>query len=132
MHKLIINSVQNAEIVKRPYGLLRILAARNSRKAISKKADLLLLEIEPGKKTSKHYHIKSEEIFYVVQGKAIIIGKGTTIEVRKKDVILVPPTEIHCIKNIGDVPCIILMVESPPYDETDKFYVDESNNTKKQ
>jgi len=125
---MILNSVKNAEIIKRPYGLIRILAAGNSKRIISKRADLLLLEIEPGKKTTRHYHLKSEEIFYIINGKAVISGDDTTLEVKEDDVVLIQTGEIHGIKNIGKKPCIILMVESPPYDEKDKFYVAKSSN----
>lgn len=121
---VVLNSVEGAEIIRRPYGLMRLLAAKSSKKATTTNVDFLLMEIEPGNETSKHYHLKSEEVFFILKGRATLISKTTSFELKEKEVAIVAPGEIHCIRNNGKDRLIILLVQSPPYDESDKYVIE--------
>ena len=72
-----------------------------------------------GSKTLLHKHHKSEEIYYILEGKGLMTLGNEKFEVKKGDTILIPPETPHKIENIGDVPLKILCCSFPPYSHED-------------
>jgi len=73
----------------------------------------------PGKATKEHYHCKSEEIYYVLQGKGKIKIEEEIREVKPKDGIVILPGKKHKIWNTGERKLIFLCCCSPAYSHED-------------
>ncbi|MCG2689964.1 WxcM-like domain-containing protein [Candidatus Parcubacteria bacterium] len=81
--------------------------------------------INPGKERGGHYHLKTMEWFFLVQGKAELIL--TNIESKEEQVFILEgeapqlisifPKVSHKIKNISEDISILLAVTSEPYDK---------------
>lgn len=112
--------ILDAEQIKRDYGLMKILAG--GKKLKTKNIDMRILEIEPKSSTSKHYHIKSESVFYILRGLVELETSTKIMRAKKSDIILVEPNEFHMIRNIANRKCVILEVMSPPFSKSDIFY----------
>lgn len=113
--------LSDTEIISRPYGRLYLISARD---AGLKNLQALLMIIEPGKQTSKHYH-PSEEIFFVVKGEALFKGRILSQQLKAQDTIIVPPNEPHQIENISSTEtCEILIALSPPRKPEQVTYCD--------
>lgn len=114
-------SIKNTESIQRKYGIMKILAGGRSEKMKSVNIDLKILEIEPQMSTSQHYHKKSETVFYVLKGKVKLDNKKETLELKKGDIVLIPPYEFHRLININQTICVVLEVMSPTYRKSDIF-----------
>jgi mannose-6-phosphate isomerase-like protein (cupin superfamily) len=75
--------------------------------------------VSPGKATIRHYHMKSEEIYYVLQGRAEIRVEGETKEVVEGDSIVILPGQKHRIWNTGDEDLVFLCCCAPAYGDED-------------
>jgi mannose-6-phosphate isomerase-like protein (cupin superfamily) len=71
--------------------------------------------VNPGSKSRLHLHTRSEEIYYLLQGKGRIYIEGKSREVARFDAILIPPGTKHYIENVGQEDLIFLCLCSPPY-----------------
>ena len=109
------NEVQQF-ITKDNSEIREILAPSNSS---IKNQSLAEATVRPDKSTQEHYHIKSEEIYYVLHGKGGMRIDGETSEVSKGDAIAIPPRQRHKIWNTGDDDLIILCCCSPAYTHDD-------------
>ncbi len=76
------------------------------------------------KETKAHYHVTSEEIYFILKGKGTIIIDGKEKEVKAGDVILIPPKSIHKIKKRGNEPIVIVCTSSPAYSHSDTVLVE--------
>jgi len=77
----------------------------------------------PGKTTKYHYHKKSDEIYFILQGTGILEIEGKKKKVRENDCILIRAGNRHRIKNIGKNQLKILCFESPAYSHEDTVLV---------
>jgi mannose-6-phosphate isomerase-like protein (cupin superfamily) len=75
--------------------------------------------VSPGKATIQHYHIKTEEIYYILQGRAEIIVEGEIKEVVEGDGIVILPGQKHRIWNTGDEDLVFLCCCAPAYGDED-------------
>ncbi|ACV25308.1 cupin domain-containing protein [Methanocaldococcus fervens] len=78
-----------------------------------------------GSKTLLHRHHKSEEIYYILEGKGLMTLGDEKFEVKEGDTILIPPKTDHKIENIGSVPLKILCCSYPPYSHEDTEILEE-------
>lgn len=108
--------------VQRQYGVLTVLASPKETRNAVKRTDIKTLEIRPGARTSSHYHLLAESVFWVISGEidAIETG-GTLLRLGAGDVLVVPPREQHCIVNRGTDVAIVIETQSPPYAVWDTF-----------
>jgi mannose-6-phosphate isomerase-like protein (cupin superfamily) len=119
-----IGSIQDVEIVQRPYGVMKMLAG--GKKIKTKNLDVRILEIGTNNCTSKHYHIRSESLFYILQGSIELEIVGNILTLKKGDIILIEPGEFHLLRNRGANKCIVLEVMSPPFTKKDIFYAEDT------
>jgi len=70
------------------------------------------LELTPGEQTTPHQHYESEEIIYLLNGKAQVIVADVERSVRPGEVVLVPPRTDHVIANPSDHVLRAITVES--------------------
>lgn len=76
--------------------------------------------LEPGEKSTIH-KIKSSEIYYILEGKAVLTINDEAHQLKKDDSVYVPPMSKQCIKNTGSTDLRFLCIVEPawrPEDET--------------
>ena len=57
--------------------------------------------VDEGKSSVSHYHKKTEEIYYIVQGTGKVVIDGVHFEVRPGTAVYIPIGSIHQIENVG-------------------------------
>jgi mannose-6-phosphate isomerase-like protein (cupin superfamily) len=80
------------------------------KKVLLQKADLLegcvqmvnWCRMEPGKAFHPHYHEDMEEVFILLKGRARIFVPGEEAGLREGEAVVIPPREIHEMKNTGE------------------------------
>ncbi len=82
---------------------------------------LALAVVPPGKSTKAHIHQKSEEIYFVLEGKGIITLDRNKHEINKHDSILLKKGVKHSIENIGEEDLKFLCICSPAYEHEDTY-----------
>ena len=93
-----------------------ILAPGNSSLANQSLAEA---KVAKGKSTEEHYHLKSEEIYYILQGKGKMKIEGEVREVAVGDGIAIPPGSRHRIWNTEETELVFLCCCSPAYSDGD-------------
>lgn len=82
--------------------------------------------IPPATRTQPHYHKKSEEFYYVIEGEGSMTLGDVERPVAVGDAVLIPPGEIHTIANTSPAtPLRILCCCSPPYSHEDTVLIEE-------
>jgi mannose-6-phosphate isomerase-like protein (cupin superfamily) len=99
-----------------------LLAHRNSS---IRNQSLAEARLPPGASTTAHYHPRSEQIYYILSGVAVMRLGGETREVGRGDAIAIPPGQIHQITNIGRDVLTFLCCCAPAYEHEDTVLVDE-------
>lgn len=75
--------------------------------------------IKPEQTTVLHRHIKSEELYFILQGEGKMQLEDKIFMVSEGDTICIPPGTNHCIENIGKKNLKILCCCSPAYADDD-------------
>lgn len=70
-----------------------------------------------GKTTKYHYHKRSMEFYYILEGYGMVEIEGEEKEVSKDLLIIIPRMKKHQIRNIGKEPLKFLCFRAPPYDD---------------
>jgi mannose-6-phosphate isomerase-like protein (cupin superfamily) len=79
-----------------------------------------------GGATQEHYHIKTEEIYYITHGKGRIRIEGELREVKPGDAIAIPPGQKHKIWNIGNATLRLLCMCAPAYEDADTVITEDT------
>jgi mannose-6-phosphate isomerase-like protein (cupin superfamily) len=74
-----------------------------------------------GASTQEHYHAKTEEIYFITQGRGRMRIEDEVAEVRAGDAIAIPPGKKHKLWNIGNEPLTLLCCCAPCYEHSDTF-----------
>ena len=81
------------------------------------RATITRVTMEPGAVSSRHRHPRSEQIWIVEAGEAVLLLAGeATQALRAGDVIRTPPGTTHGIENTGAARFVYLTVTTPPED----------------
>ncbi|HEY7422522.1 MAG TPA: cupin domain-containing protein [Gaiellaceae bacterium] len=78
--------------------------------------------LEPGQATERHYHRRTEEIYFVTKGSGELEVDGEIRRVRPGDAVLIPSGAWHTLENDGTSELTILCMCSPPYSHEDTFF----------
>ncbi|MDF1826223.1 MAG: cupin domain-containing protein [Verrucomicrobiales bacterium] len=78
--------------------------------------------LPPGGATERHYHLVSEEFYYILSGDGIMEIEGETREVGPGDAILIPKGDWHQIRANESVELKLLCCCSPPYSHEDTYF----------
>ena len=105
-----------AFITKDGSEIRELLAHRNS--AIRNQS-LAEARLPAGGSTQEHYHLKTEEIYYLTRGMGRIRIEGEEREVRAGDAIAIPPGKRHKLWNTGDEVLRLLCCCAPAYEHED-------------
>jgi mannose-6-phosphate isomerase-like protein (cupin superfamily) len=77
--------------------------------------------LAPGQATERHYHVRSEEFYFVVEGEGEIEVGGDRAHVAPGDAILIPAGAWHRIE-AGEDELRFLCCCAPPYSHEDTFF----------
>lgn len=102
-----------------------LLAHRNS--AIRNQS-LAEARLPAGASTQEHYHIKTEEIYFITAGRGRMRIDTETAEVKPGDAVAIPPGRKHKLWNTGPEPLKLLCCCSPAYEHGDTI-ITEGNET---
>ena len=78
--------------------------------------------LEPDEATQRHYHARTEEIYFVLKGSGRMEVDGETRMVRPGDAVLIPAGAWHQLENNGSSELRILCCCSPPYADSDTYF----------
>ena len=93
-----------------------LLAYRNSS---IRNQSLAEARLPAGASTTKHYHPKAEEIYYLLEGTALMEIDGVKKPAGPGDAIAIPPGAVHQITNTGGTTLRFLCCCAPAYEHTD-------------
>ena len=96
-----------------------LLAYRNSTQITNQ--SLAEARLPVGGATQEHYHLKTEEIYYITHGAGRIRIDGEERDVKVGDAIAIPPSRKHKLWNRGNEPLRLLCCCAPAYEHTDTF-----------
>jgi mannose-6-phosphate isomerase-like protein (cupin superfamily) len=93
-----------------------LLAYRNSG---IRQQSLAEARLSVGGSTLEHYHVKTEEIYYITHGRGRIRIEGELREVKAGDAIAIPPGRKHKLWNTGAEVLRLLCCCAPAYENED-------------
>jgi mannose-6-phosphate isomerase-like protein (cupin superfamily) len=93
-----------------------LLAYRNS---VIRQQSLAEARLAPGASTQEHYHIKTEEIYYITHGAGRIRIDGEMRDVAVGDAIAILPGQRHKLWNTGSDVLRLLCCCAPAYENDD-------------
>src|SRR5437868_5894458 len=93
-----------------------ILAPRNSGVARQSLAEATL---PPGAATQAHLHPRTEELYYILRGEALMAIEQEQRRVGAGDAIAIPPGQRHQIRNTGAEELVFLCCCVPAYEDAD-------------
>ena len=90
-------------------------------------------EISPRSRLTAHFHRQGEEFYQVIEGKGVMLlgdaepndsySKGTTAEISKGDIFIIPALTVHQLINPGPDPLIMLFSCPQSHISTDRYLV---------
>ncbi len=98
---------------------LEWISHRNSR---AKKQSLAVITIPQGTTVETHYHKLTEEVYFIMSGKGIMLLNGEKEVVTEGDSIVILPGEKHGIENPYDVPLIMFVTCVPGWEKEDQYF----------
>ena len=105
-----------AFITKDGSEIRELLAHRNS--AIRNQS-LAEARLPAGGSTQEHYHVRTEEIYYITHGTGRMRIDGETRDVKPGDAIAIPPGRRHKLWNTGKETLRLLCCCAPAYEHED-------------
>jgi mannose-6-phosphate isomerase-like protein (cupin superfamily) len=78
--------------------------------------------LPPGGSTQRHYHVRSEEIYFLLEGRADMELEGEHRELGPGEAVAIPPGAWHEIKTLGDAEVRFLCCCAPPYTHEDTYF----------
>ena len=115
---MIVINRRRASVINTPHGSeIRPLVDRTT-----SNIDLCSLaeEILPvGAAVGSHHHLKTEEIYYILEGRGRMRVGDEVREVEAGDAIFIPRRATHTLENSGDDPLRLLLVCGPAYSYED-------------
>jgi mannose-6-phosphate isomerase-like protein (cupin superfamily) len=93
-----------------------LLAHRNS---CLRNQTLAEARLPPGGATTPHRHVKTEEVYYILEGQATMRVGSELRQVGPGDAVAIPPGAIHQITNSGDSVLKFLCCCAPGYEHHD-------------
>lgn len=113
----VINRDSVEEFVTKDGSTIReILAPANSSLELQSLAEATLA---PGQSTQRHHHVKTEEVYYVLEGSGLMVVGREERQVGPKDAIAIPPGSEHVLTNTGAQDMVFLCCCCPAYTHED-------------
>jgi mannose-6-phosphate isomerase-like protein (cupin superfamily) len=114
---LVINR-ETANILRTPHGSeIRPLIDRTT--SAIELCSLAEEVLPPGAAVGRHYHLETEEVYYILSGAGeMTVGKDTR-QIGAGDAIFIPRNNTHTLRNTGAEPMKLLLVCGPAYSVAD-------------
>lgn len=74
--------------------------------------------IEPGDTIADHYHQRAREFYMVLQGRCELTVNGETAVLRRDDMLLMEPGDVHSLANHGSIPFVLLVFKTNGENDT--------------
>lgn len=71
-----------------------------------------------------HFHRRTREVVYLLEGEGILQLDGENIPIRPGAVARILPGQVHTFTNQGATPAVFLVVTAPRFDEKDRIMVE--------
>lgn len=81
-------------------------------------ARVQLVIIQPGDTIADHYHRTTREFYIVQQGRCQLTVNGQTLVLRRDDMLLMEPGDIHSLTNHGSIPFVLLVFKTNGENDT--------------
>lgn len=80
-----------------------------------KQTDLSVIEerVPPSAQEQRHYHARSRQFFYILQGQASLEIDGAIVELQARQGIEVPPGVPHQFRNLSNSEVVFLVISAP-------------------
>jgi mannose-6-phosphate isomerase-like protein (cupin superfamily) len=119
-----IQNIQNVPAFKTKDGseIRELLAHRNS---CIRNQTLAEARVAVATSTAPHRHLKTEEIYYILEGKGLMRIGAETRPIKAGDAIAIPPNELHQITNVGNAILKFLCCCAPGYEHEDTILQEE-------
>ena len=75
--------------------------------------------VAPGAATTPHYHVRTEEIYYILEGRGLMRLGRQSRKVAPGDAIAIPAGTLHQISNVGPGVLKFLCCCAPGYEHQD-------------
>ena len=98
-----------------------LLAYRNS---VIRLQSLAEARLKPGGATQAHYHVRTEEMYYITHGTGRMRVGDVVRDVSVGDGIAIPPGAVHKLWNTGNGDLRLLCCCTPPYEHEDTILVE--------
>jgi len=98
-----------------------LLAHRNS---CLRNQTLAEARLPAGRSTTPHHHVKTEEIYYLLEGQGLMRVGDQTRPVAAGDAIAIPPGAVHQISNTGSGELRFFCCCAPGYEHDDTVLVE--------
>jgi mannose-6-phosphate isomerase-like protein (cupin superfamily) len=85
----------------------------------TEKQSLAEATVPVGGATAAHYHVESEELYFLQSGSGRLRVGDEQRDVRAGDCVVIAPGAIHKLINTGDVPIRLLCCCAPAYSDAD-------------
>lgn len=89
----------------------------------SEKHSVALVTVPPGKSSARHYHLVSEESYYILRGKARMVVDDQRFQLAPGQACLIEPGEQHQIWNAGEEDLEFIAVCAPAWVAEDSVFV---------
>ena len=109
-------------ITKDGSAIREILAPANSSLKCQSLAEATL---KPGQSTERHRHVRTEEVYYILEGRGLMETGPESASVVELDAIAIPPGTEHRITNTGDSDLVFLCCCAPAYTHEDTVMTEE-------
>lgn len=106
----------SAFITKDGSEIRELLAYRNS---VIRQQSLAEARLPVGASTQEHYHVRTEEIYYITHGTGRMRIESEERNVKAGDAIAIPPGRKHKLSNIGNETLRLLCCCAPAYEHSD-------------
>jgi len=93
-----------------------LLAPRNS---CIRNQSLAEARLPPGAATTGHHHVRTEEIYYILEGTGRMLLGEETHQVGPGDAVAIPPGMFHLVTNTGRTTLKFLCCCAPAYEHDD-------------
>jgi mannose-6-phosphate isomerase-like protein (cupin superfamily) len=93
----------------------------NSETTSARGLSIATIYVEPGKRSTRHFHKRMEEIYYFIEGTGRVSIGDDVYDVGPGSACYIPINMLHQIENIGSSTLKLVSVDSPSFDPMDTF-----------
>lgn len=117
----IIDIAQCPEFVSQDNAIVQeIVSHRNSS---VKNQSLAKVTINPGQSVLEHYHVRTEELYHILQGEGLMHIDGEEQFIGVGQTVVILPGQKHKVHNKSDDALVMLVMCAPGYEDDDQVLV---------